>query len=770
MPVCGTATLQDSGGKPMKKCLRISIRGRVQGVGFRPTVYRYASQLGLAGHVKNMPWGVAIGAEGEEEKLSAFVERLRESPPRQARIDAIEVQEAPLSGGHGFEIVSSQRSGDVVAGMPPDLATCDECRRELFDAADRRFGYPFLNCVNCGPRFTIIRELPYDRENTSMAAFTQCADCQGEYEDPANRRFDAQPNACGRCGPALSLVEVSGRAVEGDALEQAASLLAEGKIVAVKGLGGYHLCCDAANDETVRKLRRLKNRPAKAFAVMFSSMGQMREHCDVGSHEERELESCAGPIVIVPRRRASALSSLISPDTGDIGAFLPCTPLHHLLLCRMGPLVMTSGNFADEPIAKEEGQLGRILGPVADFALVHNRPILRRCDDSVLRMVDGQRLFVRRSRGFVPDPIALGLDGPPVLAVGAELKNTFCVSRGAQAFVSQHIGDLSEHANFEFFREALQDFAELLGVRPRIVACDLHPDYPSTRYAESLAAEKKEQIQHHHAHIAGCMAEHGITRRVIGVALDGSGAGPDGTVWGGEFMVADLQSFERFGHFKEYRLVGGDEAIRHPIRMALSCVASELGGEVGMLRERMFAALSDEEIEVLLQMARTGVRSPMTSSCGRLFDAVAAMLGVCDTISYEGQAAIRLQHVARRGEQQRYEFEIETKNDVEILSFAPMIRSIVADCVVGKDKGEVAAMFHNTVSHAVCEMCERIRAATGIESVVLSGGVFQNDLLLRLISTGLKRCGFAAYSNHAVPPNDAGVSLGQAAVALARNA
>ncbi|MBD3392041.1 MAG: carbamoyltransferase HypF [Chitinivibrionales bacterium] len=748
---------------------RLVATGRVQGVGFRPTVFRHATELGLAGFVGNMPAGVIIEVEGPAEKVGAFVKMLEDAPPRQAHIDSIDITEVPVAGDVHFALAASARSGDIETGMPPDLALCEDCLRELGNPCDRRYGYPFLNCVNCGPRFTIIRALPYDRERTSMAAFEQCSDCAAEYADPANRRFDAQPNACARCGPSLSLIDAGGIAVEGDPIETAARLLAGGAIVAIKGLGGYHLCCDAIRATAIEALRERKNRPSKAVAVMFRGIEQAREHCEIGPDEERELCSAAAPVVVLRRKQGSGLAINISPDTGDIGAFLAYTPLHYLLLSKTGPLVMTSGNRADEPIVKDETALPRLLDGIADYALTHNRPVLRRCDDSVIRVVRGKRLFIRRSRGFVPNAVPLPVRGPSVVAVGAELKNTFCITRGAQAFVSQHIGDLSEHTACDFFEEAADDLARLLGVKPDIVARDQHPDYWSTRYAQARGAAAVVEIQHHHAHIASCMAEHGITDPVIGVALDGTGFGPDGTVWGGEFLVADLGSYRRRARFKHYRLPGGDEAVRHPVRMALSCLAAEFGAEVARFRDTLLGGIPEAEMSVLLTMLDKGVRSPLTSSCGRLFDAVSALLGLCSTITYEGQAAIRLQSAADPAIAGRYEFEIAGGDGIDVLTFSPALRALVKDIESNRGAAEIASKFHNTIAEAVCAVCDRIRGREGINVVALSGGVFQNDLLLARVTDGLAKRGFNAYSHHGVPPNDAGISLGQAVVALAKN-
>lgn len=736
--------------------------------------------------MRNTPSGVVIEAEGGAVAVGRFVAQLQAQPPKQARIEALQISDMPVCGRPApFEIKASGRSGDLQAGMPPDLATCADCRAELVDPKDRRFGYPFINCTNCGPRFTIIRELPYDRERTSMAEFRMCPNCKREFENPADRRFDAQPNACPVCGPQIALINGHRTAEDGrqtvkaegptTAIQEAVQLLKAGGILAVKGVGGYHLCCNAANGAAIDCLRERKHRPAKSLAIMFAGLDQIKRYCEISAMEARELTDPTAPIVVLRWKPDAELSSLlslgkrqISPDTDDVGVFLPYTPLHHLLLAEISPLVMTSGNLAEEPIAKDEQELSAILGPVANAALSHNRAIVRRCDDSVLKIVAGQRLFLRRSRGFVPDAIGLPLEGPAVLACGAEQKNTVCVTRGAQAFLSQHIGDLDDYRAYRFFQETVEDFSALLKVKPAIVAHDLHPDYLATRYALAQSGARLIGVQHHHAHIAACMAEHGLTERVIGVALDGTGFGPDGTIWGGEFLVADLADFRRVGHFKPYRMPGGAEAIRQPVRMAFSYGLAELNANDRRDLPALLSDLDADECPVLAGMIAQGVNAPWTSSAGRLFDAVAALLGLGAAITYEAQAAIRLQTIARPEGVPPYPYAIEIQDGAFQLSFGPAIRAMVADLRANVDRGRIAGGFHQTIAEAVGEMCVRIREGERLERVALSGGVFQNDLLLALTTNGLLRRGFQVYSHQLVPPNDGGIALGQAAVALAR--
>lgn len=761
-PVAGIAFLVSI---CVKRRVQITVGGRVQGVGFRPSVYRHATALGIAGAVRNSLHGVVIEAEGTQSTLDVFIKLLRESPPPHALLSDICIKDIPATGEHGFYIEASSRSGDIVVGMPPDLATCDSCVAELFDPMNRRHLYPFINCTDCGPRFTIIRELPYDRERTSMASFVMCSDCSREYANPADRRFDAQPVACAKCGPMLRLVDGIGMESTGNPLEKASAVLSSGGIIAIKGIGGYHLCCDARNNTAVKMLRERKCRPHKALAVMFKSLDEVRDYCEVSETERLAMCGAERPIVVLVRRKSSSLSHLVSPDTKDIGAFLPYSPLHHLLLANVSPLVMTSGNAADEPIAKDEVELQKILGSIADSAIEHNRPILRRCDDSVLQITSAGPLFFRRSRGFVPNSIALPVSGGTVLACGGDLKNTFCLTRGNSAFVSQHIGDLAEFGALAFYREALTDLKKLLQVEPVTIAHDLHPDYVSTRNAMAMSGVKLVGIQHHHAHVAACMAENGINERVIGVALDGTGYGDDGTVWGGEFMVADLSQFRREAHFKHYRMPGGEEAILHPVRMAFSCLYDEMGGDMKHIAN-LLAGLAHKETTLLETMMERRLQSPLTSSAGRLFDAVSAILGLCDSVTYEGQAAIRLQAAAapEAGCREAYGFNFSAG----IVDFGDTIRSIVADVEKGEEKGRIAAMFHNTVAEAVVAVCEGVRLSEKVDKAVLSGGVFQNRLLLELVTARLLERGFKVYSHHLLPPNDAGICVGQAVIAITR--
>ena len=746
----------------MKTRVAAKIVGRVQGVGFRPTVYRYATELGLGGFVCNEPEGVTLEVEGEEEHVAAFFQHLTSQPPKQAVIANIKTHTLPERGYRFFAVVDSKSKGAGVVHIAPDLAVCDDCVRELLDATDPRHEYPFINCTNCGPRFTIIRDLPYDRALTSMAGFTMCPSCRAEYEDPADRRFHAQPDACPECGPQLELRVAGGEPTREAVLAKVSNLLRRGRIVAIKGLGGYHLVCDAFSQETVSLLRERKHRPHKPFAVMFRDLAALRQYCDVSEVEEAELLSDARPIVIVRRRMTpgqgyhGALAHGLAPDTDTLGAFLPYTPVQHLLLRDFEALVMTSCNLAEKPIVSLESELVPFLGGIVDAALTHDRAIVHKCDDSVVRVVKGQRQFFRRARGYVPNPIRFAPTSPALLAVGGELKNTFCLAREGYAFLSQHIGDLKDHSTYEFLAHEIGEWQRLMRVTPEAIVHDLHPGYLSTRFAKAHPTATKIAVQHHHAHIASVMAEHDLHEPVIGIALDGTGYGTDGTVWGGELLVADRVDFERVAHFKQYPLPGSDQAIEEPWRMAASVLLQE---NFGLLNRRAVT---------VQKMITAEFNSPLTSSAGRLFDAVAALLGLCDKASYEGQAAIRLEAVADPRVRERYEFQIETRWRPWTLDFGPTIQDILLARRAGVAISEIAARFHNTVAAAVVQVARYLRGQRLLNQVCLSGGVFQNELLLHRVVEDLQSRRFKVYTNTLVPPNDGGLALGQVAVASAR--
>jgi hydrogenase maturation protein HypF len=700
-----------------------------------------------------------LEVEGHREALSRFFATLPRHLPRQAVVAGIVTEELPPQGSTGFEVVASQREGAIAVQLPPDLGTCDACLDELHDPRDRRYRYPFTNCVDCGPRFTIIRELPYDRVNTSMERFRLCAECAREYEDPADRRFHAEPNACPVCGPRLRLLGEGGRCLaEGEAaLRQAQAFMKQGAVVAVKGLGGYHLACDALDPAAVARLRERKQRPHKALAVMLRDLQTVRRYFRPRPEEVAELLSPARPIVVLD----GVLSPAVSPDTNDTGVFLPYTPLHHLLLEEFTALVMTSGNRLEEPIAQDEGQALRLLEQgIADVVLAHDRPVLHRCDDSVLRMVGGRRHFLRRSRGFVPAPVRIAEESPVILATGSDLKNTFCLVVGGLAYLSQHIGDLAEHSTYTFFEEEIDRWLELLRVTPTLVAHDLHPGYLSSRYASRLDGMPAVAVQHHHAHVASVMAECGLTQPVLGVALDGTGYGEDDSVWGGEFLLADRAGFERVAHFGRYPLPGGEKAIEEPWRMAAAVCRLE------GIEWRGPA----EQYEGVVRLLTAGLNCPPASSAGRLFDAAAALLGLCEQASYEAQGAIRLEAVADLAVRRRYSYSIraEATQGVPVLDFGPAFVELAAEARRGVAAAEISAAFHNTIVAGCADLAARLAEEREVRDIVLSGGVFQNRMILARLTEELRNRGLSVYSNTMVPANDAGLSLGQAAVALAR--
>jgi len=749
----------------------IQVRGIVQGVGFRPFVYKAAKSLGLSGYVFNSSAGVTIEIEGGESELDEFLRTLKDDPPQLAEIAQITVSDIEAQGSRGFSILTSRAEAGEFALISPDAGTCDACWHDFGDPANRRFGYPFTNCTHCGPRYTIIRDIPYDRATTTMSSFLMCGDCRAEYEDPADRRFHAQPNACPVCGPSLTLVE-SGAAFSftgpGNSLpiiHQTRALLGAGKIVAVKGLGGFLLACDATNDSAIAELRRRKRRPHKPFALMARDLVSVRRLCEVSADDEAALLSPRRPIVILPRLPSTSLPVGLAPGDRTLGVMLPYTPLHYLLFSdapqsepEFAALVMTSGNLSEEPIVIENREAMQQLGGVADLFLLHNRDIATRVDDSVTRTFEGRERVLRRARGFVPQTIDLGVEMEEVLAFGGELKNTFCLTKGRYAILGQHIGDLENYETMRFFEETLANLKHVFKVMPSAVAYDLHPGYMSTRMAMGSGIERKIGVQHHHAHIASCMAENHLRGKVLGVAMDGTGFGTDGKVWGGEFLVADFAGFTRRAHLRNVLLPGGDAAVRQPWRMALSYLrdASQTPQNLRCF-EGKHVALVDAMLDRRIQTVET-------SSCGRLFDAVAALLGLAPEVSFEGQAAIALEALAEPGIDQRYDFEIEP-GEPSILDFRPVIVAIVADIARGRSVGEISACFHNTLSTAIGEMCSRIGKSDALDRVCLSGGSFQNLYLLGRTVVELRRRGFDVFLHAQVPANDGGLSLGQAMIA-----
>lgn len=748
------------------KRISATIQGIVQGVGFRPFVYRLAVTAGLTGWVRNTPSGVFLETQGPEELLNVFLEDLREKRPPLAVITSIVTEEIPTTSESTFTILKSG-GGENSIQIAPDGDVCPDCLRELFDPTDRRFRYPFINCTNCGPRYTIIINVPYDRPYTTMAPFPLCPLCRSEYENPADRRFHAQPVACPVCGPRLELLAASGEEVAGDPLESAISLLNEGKILAIKGLGGYHLAVDACNADAVRELRIRKKRDEKPFAVMSSTVTEVSGYALFDLMEQRLLEGPEKPIVLLRKRKENPIAPLVSPANGYFGVMLPATPLHHLLLHdTFRALVMTSGNLSDEPIVYRDEEARERLQGIADFYLVHNRGIHTRTDDSVIRVFQGNPIFLRRSRGYVPRAIALPSCQRSVLAVGAELKGTVCLTRTDRAFLSQHIGDLQNDAVLRSLAETVDHLESILSIRPEVVAHDMHPDYLSTVYAQSLAELPRIPVQHHHAHLASCMAENRLEGETIGVIFDGTGYGSDGTIWGGEFLVGGYRSFHRWGHFRQVPMPGGDAAVREPFRMAFSYLHAAFGAGLYDLPLPFLVEIAAEHRKLFLSMVERRINSPLTSSCGRLFDAVASLIGLRNRVSYEGQAAIELEALAEESETcQVYPFALHQEGEVTTVDFAPMFRTLVEDSTADRERATMARSFHNTIAAAAAAVCGRIRLKNGLDRVVLSGGVFQNKLLTEGILSLLTEQGFQVFLQRLAPPNDGGLALGQAIIA-----
>ena len=721
-------------------------------------------RCGVAGWVRNDTRGVTIEAEADVPALAAFLSALPREIPPLAAISRLDITAIAASDASGFAILDSALDVTRRAQIPADACVCVDCLRELTDPADRRYRYPFINCTNCGPRFTIVTGIPYDRPLTTMAGFTMCPACLAEYHDPGSRRFHAQPNACPACGPQLTLVDAEGAPLPGEPLAASLKLLAEGGIVAVKGLGGYHLAVDAGNAAAVRELRRRKCRDEKPFAVMAADLEAVEQFAVVSPAEARLLAGVERPIVLLSKHADFLLADEVAPRNRAIGVMLAYTPLHHLLLERdFLALVMTSANFADEPIAYRDDEARRRLAGVADAFLGHDRPIHNRADDSVARVLGDRALLLRRSRGFVPRAVALSEDLPAVLAVGAELKNTVCLVRGDRAFLSPHIGDLRNVETYAACTAAIGQLRELLETSPVAVAHDLHPDYLSTRYALEVSGLPIVGVQHHHAHLASCLAEHGVTTPAIGVIFDGLGYGGDGSWWGGEFLVGDFDGFERVGHFRYVPLPGGDLAARQPWRMALSYLHDSYDGA---LPETVgLANVPVEELQLVRQALVKGVNAPLASSCGRLFDAVAALLEVRTMASFEGQAAMELEMLADPAATAPLPFALKMTDGQLVFDPRPLIRALVELRAQGVAAAELAGRFHATLAELVRQVCLVVRARRGLTIVALSGGVFQNALLTTLVRDRLQRAGFTVLSHSLVPPNDGGLALGQAVIA-----
>ncbi|MFF4033885.1 carbamoyltransferase HypF [Streptomyces sviceus] len=766
---------------------RVTVRGVVQGVGFRPYLYGLATELALAGHVTNTPEGVVAEVEGNASAVARFCDLIAAQAPPLARVESVQHREMPPVGGTAFTILTSRTGGPARTLVSPDSATCADCLAELAAPADRRHRHPFVNCTHCGPRFTIVTGVPYDRANTTMAGFAMCADCAREYEDPADRRFHAQPVACPACGPRLRLVlakETRIGNVEGaDPLTDARALLTRGAILAVKGLGGYHLACDATNQEAVALLRRRKARGDKPFAVMARTADEVRHLVRLSPAERCLLEGRARPVVLLRRRPHASgdpwPAEAVAPGSPDLGVMLPYTPVHHLLLGLPGDpdgprlLIMTSGNLSGEPIVTDDNEALERLAHLADAWLTHDRPIHVPCDDSVVRVCDGEPLVIRRSRGYTPLPVSLPLPVRPALAVGGDLKNTFCLGAGRQAWLSAHIGDMDDVGTQRVFERAVAQLESITGVRPEALVSDRHPGYRSAGWADRNAAHGPVvRVQHHHAHIAAAMAEHGLdgTRPVIGVAFDGTGHGDDGAVWGGEFLLADYDRFTRFGHLAYVPLPGGDAAVRRPYRMALAHLRA--AGIDWSDDLACTTACPPDELHVLGRQLERGLNCVPTSSMGRLFDAVSSLAGVCHRAGYEAQAAVELEGAALHApadDTTAYAFALhasEGNGEGAVRADpAPVLAAIVGDLRVGAEPALVAARFHRGVTGLVHRMCTRARERHGLDTVALTGGVFANTLLSSACAATLREDGFTVLRHHLVPPNDGGLALGQLMVA-----
>lgn len=742
------------------------MKGLVQGVGFRPFILRLARSFGLGGFVDNRINGVLITAEGPEDVILRFKEEIFRQAPPASNIKDLTLKEIPVKGYRGFTIAPSTMEGNLITEISPDIAVCSECLADM-ESDPSRLDYPLVNCTNCGPRFTIIENLPYDRASTSMKGFEMCPKCSREYHDITDRRFHAQPVACNNCGPVYSL-ESDGRVTTGirNILGELNRIIDSGGSVALKGQGGYHLLCNALDADAVRQLRVRKRRDHKPFAVMFRDIDTLEEYCHVSPNDKYELTSWRRPVVILDQKKN--MPAEINSGLGTIGAILPYMPVHYLIFreVQTPALVFTSGNISEEPVIKDDEAARKILMPVTGNLVTYNREIINRADDSVLREIAGVHRFIRRARGYVPSPVDLSFSAEGILATGAELKNCFCIGKGTQAIMSQHIGDLKNIPAYNFFRETAERFRNLFLFEPSLVVCDMHPDYLSSHYAELLSEEKKIpllKVQHHHAHIASCMAEYDLKGKVIGVSFDGTGYGTDGNIWGGEFLVADEKEFIRYSHFDYVPMPGGDKAAGEPWRMAYSYLYKYRGGNFSLSEVKAFKGIPSGKLDIAGEMIARNINSPLTSAAGRLFDAVSAILGLCSTAAFDSEAPMRLEAVAAKNIKDHYPFRIS-----DVVDFSPALEAIISD-ITSKDISYISGMFHNTVAHASLEVVRRIREEEGISRVVLSGGVFQNRYLLEKLTGLLLAEGFGVFSNRLVPSNDGGIALGQLYVASDKN-
>ncbi len=745
--------------------LRLLLQGRVQGVGFRPWLYRLAKERSLNGSIANSEAGVAADLEGETSQLLDLLQRIPHTLPLHAELDHVSHEWLSARGVAQLEILASEDQGCRGARIPSDLTTCGQCREELENPKDRRYRYPFINCTACGPRFTIVEAIPYDRRQTSMRIFPLCPVCAHEYQDPLDRRYHAEPTACPACGPQLRLVDGQGHVLAADPLAGAEKLLRQGQIVAIKGLGGFHLAVDAKNPQAVAHLRERKGRQEKPLAVMVRDLEEARRQAIVSQTEAELLRSACAPIVLLRRRAESDLSESVAPGNPYLGLMLPYTPIHYVLLATLPALVMTSGNLTEEPIAIDNEEARARLHGLADAFLEHDRSILVACDDSVVYVSETGPLLLRRSRGYVPDPVRLPLDAGQILAVGGQLKNTFCLTLGSEAYLGPHIGDLDNLESYEHFQRALQHMMRLLRLNPSAVVHDLHPDYQTTRYASEMGLPALA-VQHHQAHVAATAIDHGLDGPLLGVALDGTGYGTDGTIWGGEFLLLpDLGHCQRVGHLRPFWLPGGEACIKAPQRTALALVHELLGSEA---TERVISwlAMPPDEAQAIQQMIERQVGVIRTTSCGRLFDAVAALCGLGKRVTYEGQPAMELEFLAGELADKGYSMEVG-EGDPVALDPAPAIAQILADLASGVSRRRIAARFHRGLAAGLAVACKRLAARAGVDRVVLGGGCFQNRILVQALGKDLAEQGLSAYLPRRVPVNDGGLALGQVAVFVA---
>jgi hydrogenase maturation protein HypF len=748
---------------------RIDISGTVQGVGFRPWVYKLARAEGVSGRVWNDEGGVTIEAFGSRSRLDRFEHRLNTRAPVAAKVAAISSRPIPIEHLEGFAIVASERGAKRHVSIPADLATCAECEREIRDQSNRRYRYPFTNCTDCGPRFTIALDVPYDRAHTSMAGFEMCPACQQEYDTPSSRRFHAQPNACPVCGPRLAVLRANGQIVAcPDPTVVAANALRAGLIVAVKGIGGFHLACDATAEDVVTRLRTRKQRDEKPFAVMVRTLEQAEALAIINADEAQLLTSAERPIVLLQRRVPSVLAPSVAPGNPLVGVMLPYSPLHHLLLGdARRPLVMTSGNVSDEPIVYTNDEAIRRLGPLADLLLVHDREIVTRCDDSVTRVIDGAPVILRRSRGYVPRPVRLAeVVTRPILACGALLKNTFCLVDGQEAFLGPHIGDLDHLETFQSFERSIERAQRFLDITPAVIAYDLHPGYHSTQYALARGETRKVGVQHHHAHVASLLAEHGLSETMLGVAYDGTGYGTDGVAWGGEILRADFKRFERVATFRPIRLTGGDAAIRAPWRIALALLLDAFDGDAPLDRLALFESVRPRDLHVVRQMLEAGLHVAPAHGVGRYFDGIGALLLERTKSTYEGQVAVELNAIADAHERGAYAFELQAAHGVIEIDLRRSVRALTHDLLAGQSPARLAARFHRTIGAATAAALAAIVARDGRLPIGLTGGCFQNALLVSDLTSRL--ADYDVFTHTHVPPGDGGIALGQAMVAAAQ--